>query len=170
MSDPARPTAHRQLLARGMIALALGLGIVLAQAVIAQAAVPDHGGFSSTEDFVDSEVCSPEGFAVTVTQTESADYRRFFNSDGSVKQTIVHWTYMAVISANGHTIFESDNWQDFYYPDGSRLVGLTVHIRGPGGLVQLDVGQVIFNSDGTAIINGPHPQFEGQTFCPALLP
>jgi len=152
------------------MALALGLGGVLAGSATAQAATPDHGSFSNTESFVDSEVCAPEGFAVAVTQTESADYRTFYNSDASFKQVIVHWTYDAVISANGHTIYESDRWQEFYYPDGSRLVGLTVHIKGPGGIVQLDAGQVVFNPDGTVTIHGPHPQFEGQTWCPALLP
>jgi hypothetical protein len=47
-----------------------------------------------------------------------------------------------------------------------------VHIQGAGpGLVQHDAGQILFNSDGTvAAIHGPHPQFEGQTFCFALLP
>jgi hypothetical protein len=78
---------------------------------------------------------------------------------------------VAIISANGHTIYESDRWQEYFYPDGSRAVGLTVHIKGPGGIVQLDAGQIVFNADGTvAYIRGPHPQFEGQTFCSALLP
>jgi hypothetical protein len=38
-------------------------------------------------------------------------------------------------------------------------------------MVQLDAGQIGFNADGSvAYIHGPHPQFEGQTFCFALLP
>ena len=50
-------------------------------------------------------------------------------------------------------------------------MGLTVHIKGPGGIVQLDAGEIVFNEDGTvSYIHGPHPQFEGQTFCFALLP
>ena len=44
--------------------------------------------------------------------------------------------------------------------------------RGLGpGLVQHDAGQIIFNADGSVgAIRGPNPQFEGQTFCFALLP
>ena len=77
------------------------------------------------------------------------------------------------IEARARTIVERDKWTDTYYPDGTaRTVGDTVHIQGAGpGLVQHDAGQILFNSDGTvAAIHGPHPQFEGQTFCFALLP
>ena len=62
---------------------------------------------------------------------------------------------------------------DTFYADGSApTVGDTVHIEGVGpGLVQHDAGQITFNPDGSiASIHGPHPQFEGQTFCFALLP
>jgi hypothetical protein len=85
---------------------------------------------------------------------------------------LVHQTAFFTISANGHTINEADHWQTFFYPDGSsRQVGLTVHIQGPGGIVQLDAGQIAFNQDGSvAYIHGPHPQFEGQTFCFACCP
>src|SRR6478609_9376074 len=38
----------------------------------------------------------------------------------------------------------------------------TVHITGPGGIVQLDAGRIEFNPDGTvASISGPHPQLQG---------
>jgi len=160
---------------RNRLASVLSLTAVLVAvplaATPAQAAAPDHGSFSITETFVDSEVCAPEGFNVNVTQTEAGDFRVFFNPDGSVKQVIVNSTYDAVISANGHTIVERDRWQTFFYPDGSRQVGLTVHITGPGGIVQQDAGQIVFAADGTVShIRGPHPQFEGQTFCFALVP
>jgi hypothetical protein len=160
-----------RLLTRAGPALALGLLTVLASPVAAQAAVPDHGSFFFTSTFVDSDVCAPEGFDVDVIETEATHYEVFFNADGSVKQVIVHVKYTAVISANGHTIYESDTWQEFFYPDGSKTVGLTVHIKGPAGIVQLDAGQIVFDADGAVTyIRGPHPQFEGQTFCFALLP
>jgi L-ascorbate metabolism protein UlaG (beta-lactamase superfamily) len=84
----------------------------------------------------------------------------------------VHFDYRATISANGHTIVETDHWTLAFYSDGTaRIIGNSVHIQGPGaGLVQQDAGQVIFNADGSITIHGPHPQFEGQTFCFALLP
>jgi hypothetical protein len=147
-------------------------GGVLIPAGAAQAAVPDHGSFSFTDTFVDSEVCAPEGFDVNATETRSGHFEVFFNADGSFKGALLHETVFFDISANGHTINESDYQQTFFYPDGSsRQVGLTVHIQGPGGIVQLDAGQIAFNSDGSvAYIHGRHPQFEGQTFCFALLP
>jgi hypothetical protein len=134
--------------------------------------VPDHGSFSFGDAFVDAEVWAPEGFDVDVIETQSGHFEVFFNADGSFKRALVHQTAFFTISANGHTINESDHWQTSYYADGSsRQVGLTVHIQGPGGIVQLDAGQIAFNPDGSvAYIHGPHPQFEGQTFCFALLP
>jgi hypothetical protein len=150
---------------------------VVASAVSAPAAAwaapPDHGTFSSHEVFVDSDVCAPEGFPVNVVQDEVKSYRVFFDRSGEVASVSVHVDYRAVISANGHTIVERDKWTDIYNADGTaRKVGDSVHIQGPGGgLVQHDAGQIVFNADGSvAAIHGPHPQFEGQTFCFALLP
>jgi hypothetical protein len=161
----------------GRVLRAAGLSaIVVASAVwapaAASAAPPDHGSFSSHEVFVDSEVCAPEGFSVDVVQDEAGTFRVFFDRSGEVAFMAVHIDYRAVITANGHTIVERDKWMDVFYPDGTaRVVGDTVHIQGPGpGLVQHDAGQIVFNADGSVTIHGPHPQFEGQTFCFALLP
>ncbi len=149
----------------------LVIAAVVAAPSAAQATTPDHGSFSVTETFVDSEVCAPEGFDVNVTQTETGSYVVFFGADGDFLRAILHTNYTATISANGHTILERDRWQTFFYADGSsREVGLTVHIQGPG-IVQLDAGQIGFNPDGSvAYLHGPHPQALGQTFCSALLP
>jgi len=150
--------------------------IVVASAVsapvAASAAVPDHGTVSSHEVFVDSDVCAPEGFSVDVVQDEVNAVRVFFDRSGEAARVSVHTDYRAVITANGHTIVERDKWMDVFNADGTaRTVGDTVHIQGPAGMVQHDAGQIVFNSDGSvAAIHGPHPQFEGQTFCFALLP
>ena len=160
---------------RGVRALAVaGLVVtaVFSGQSAAQAAAPDRGFFPPiNETFVDSEVCAPEGFDVNVTETETNAYKFFFNEDGSFRGALVNTNYTAVISANGHTIYERDRWQNFFYLDGTyREVGLTVHIQGPG-IVQRDAGQIVFNADDSvAYIRGPHPQFLGQTFCFALLP
>ena len=140
---------------------------------LASASPPDRGTFSEHETFVDPEVCAPQGFPVNVVQDETNNFRRHFDRAGAVAFIQVHVDYRAVISANGHTIVERDKWTDTFYADGTaRTVGNTVHIQGQGpGLVQHDAGQIIFNSDGSvAAIHGPHPQFEGQTFCFALEP
>jgi len=152
--------------------------IVVASAVSAPAAAwaapPDHGTFASHNVFVDSDVCAPEGFSVDVVEDDNGTFQVFFDSSGEVTSVFVHHDYRAVISANGHTIVERDKWMNVYNPDGTlaRIVGDSVHIQGPGGgLVQHDAGQIVFNADGSvAAIHGPHPQFEGQTFCFALLP
>jgi hypothetical protein len=147
-------------------------GLVVAPTT-AWASPPDHGVFSSHDVFVDSEVCAPEGFSVHVVEDEVETFRVFFDRSGAVAFIAVHVDYRAVISANGHTIVERDTWKDTFYPDGTaRTVGNTVHIQGQGpGLVQHDAGQIVFGTDGSVqAIHGPHPQFEGQTFCFALLP
>ena len=96
----------------------------------------------------------------------------FFDRTGAVSFIAVHVDYRAVISANGHTIVERDKWTDTFYADGSaRTVGNTVHIQGPGpGLVQHDAARSSSRPTGLSSVHGPHPQFEGQTFCFALLP
>jgi hypothetical protein len=159
------------LRAAGLSTIVVALAVSAPAA--ASAAVPVHGTFSSHEVYVDSDVCAPEGFPVDVVQDESNMFQVFFDRSGEVASVSVHVDYRAVISANGHTIVERDKWKDVFYPDGTaRMVGDSVHIQGPGGgLVQHDAGQIVFNADGSvAAIHGPHPQFEGQTFCFALLP
>jgi len=158
---------------RPFVIAAAGLAAVVVVPATASASTPEHGTFSSHEVFVDSEVCAPEGFSVDVVEDEVSTFRVFFDRTGEVAFVAVHVDYRAVISANGRTIVERDKWTDTFFPDGTaRTVGDTVHIQGLGpGLVQHDAGQIVFDSDGSvAAIHGPHPQFEGQTFCFALLP
>ena len=157
-----------------IVALGALLGVFggLVTAAPALASPPARGTFSSHEVFVDSEVCAPEGFSVHVVQDEVNTFLATFDRSGGVAFVAVHTDYRAVITANGHTIVERDKWMDTFYPDGtSRTVGDTVHIQGPAEMVQHDAGQLVFDADGNVVaIHGPHPQFEGQTFCFALLP
>ena len=150
---------------------AAGLAAVVIAPAPASASPPESGSFSSHEVFVDTEVCAPEGFSVDVVEDEVSTFRAFFDRTGAVAFVMVHVDYRAVITANGTTIVERDTWTDTFYPDGTaRTAGDTVHIEGPGpGLVQHDAGEITFDSDGNVTaIHGPHPQFEGQTFCFAL--
>jgi hypothetical protein len=163
----------RTRLASSLVTAAAGTAALVMFPGAAVASPPDTGSFSSHTVFQDTDVCAPEGFTVDVIQDENTNYRVFFDQAGEVAFVEVHVDYRAVISANDHTIVERDKWTDFYYADGTaKTVGDTVHIQGPGaGLVQHDAGRIIFNPDGSvAGISGPHPQFEGQTFCFALLP
>ena len=162
-------TRHHKILTGGVAGACVAIA-ALVGAVPAQAAVPDHGSFSSTDDYVDDEVCAPEGFSVSVHQVETGDFQVFLDAGGNFVKAIVHLSYVADISAHGITIHESDRWQSYFYPDGtSRNVGLTVHIKGPGGIVQQDAGGIGFNADGSlAYVHGPHPQALGETFCSAF--
>jgi hypothetical protein len=157
-----------------IVAVISCIWLALAGGVLATASAspPDRGSFSSHNVFVDSEVCAPEGFSVDVVEDEVGTFQVFYDRSGDEAFIAVHIDYRAVISANGHTIVERDKWTDTYYPDGSaRTVGLTVHVQGPGGIVQRDAGQIVFGADGSVqAIHGPHPQFEGQTWCFGLLP
>ena len=164
LSVPAR------LLTRGAVVATLGLMAVLTGSVAARAVAPDHEAFHFSGTFVDDEVCAAEGFAVTVTETNRDDVYRYFNADGSFKQTIVHLRHDYIISANGHTIYQSDKWQVYFYPDGSsRIVGLEGHIAGADGYVL--AGQVVFNPDGSvASIHGSRLHFGEQSFCSRLMP
>jgi hypothetical protein len=119
-------------------------------------------------------VCTaaPWQFDVNATQHEYGRFTVFSDKDGDFVKAIVYFNYDATISANGITLVERDTWTTTEYADGtSRAVGLTVHIQGPGGIVVRDAGQIVFNADGTVnYIRGPHEQFSGVGFCPALTP
>src|SRR4029079_12240308 len=112
---------------------------------------------------------APWGFDVDATQHEYGFYEAWFDENGNVTRVIVHLNYDAWISANGHTIVERDTWTLFIDEQGTRDVGLTVHIQGPGGIVVRDAGQIVRDADGNLrFLRGPHEQFSGVSFCPAL--
>jgi hypothetical protein len=84
---------------------------------------------------------------------------------------MLHINYDATISANGKTIFERDTFtRTIYADDMMRDTGVTVHIQGPGGIVQRDAGQIVYSDldETVAFVHGPHPQLFGETFCEAL--
>jgi hypothetical protein len=157
---------------RILFALFAGVAIASVSALTAVASTPIHGTFDNGyESFVDTEVCSsaPWGFDVNATEHFYGSYEFFTARDGSFLRAIVQANYDATISANGKTIVERDTWTSFFYPDGSREVGLTVHIQGPGGIVQRDAGQVVRDVNGNLVyVIGPHDQALGGSFCPAL--
>ena len=169
MTRLASSSRHHKLLTGGLAVAGCAVA-ALVGAVPAQAAVPDHGTFSSIMDYVDDEVCAPEGFAVSVHEVETGNFQVFLDADGNFIKAIVHYSYVADITAHGITIHESDRWQSNFYPDGtSRDVGLTVHSKGPGGIVQQDAGGIGFTEDGSVTyVHGPHPQALGETFCSAF--
>jgi hypothetical protein len=158
----------------GLLSRCAGLCItvVLFLAPAAAAKAPDRGTFDFTNSFTDTEVCAAFGFDVFVpVEHEYGFFKAFTDRSGNVVRVQVHNNYDAIITANGKTIVERDTWTTFFYPDGSRDVGNTVHIKGPGGLVIHDAGQIVYDADGNVLYtHGPHPQLNGVSFCPALTP
>jgi hypothetical protein len=149
--------------------------LTLALSGVARATPPEHGAFDNGfNSFVDTEVCAaaPWEFDVHATEHEYGFYTVLFDQDGNLTKVIVHLNYDGTISANGVTLVERDTWTFIYNADGTaRDAGLTVHIQGPGGIVVRDAGQIVYNPDGTmSYIRGPHEQFSGVSFCPALSP
>lgn len=138
------------------------------------AATPEMGSFDNGyASFVDEEVCAdaPFGFDVSATEHEYGFFQVFLDKNGEPTRINIHLNYDATISANGKTIIERDTWTTMIYADGSRNVGLSAHLQGPGGLVQHDAGQVVFDVDGNVLyVRGPHDQALGGSFCPALVP
>ena len=164
-------TRSRFAAVAGVSAMFAALAIV----PVADAAKPSRGTFDTTDSFVDTEVCAaaPWGFDVFVpVEHEYGFFDVFFDRHGDVTKVRVHTNYDATITANGKTIHERDTWTTFFYPDGtSRDAGLTVHIQGPGGIVMRDAGQIGYDADGNVVYtHGPHPQLNGESFCPALAP
>jgi hypothetical protein len=163
-------TAHRRR--AGLTVITAVITLCLAPA--AGAAPPQRGTFDFTDSFTDTEVCAaaPWGFDVFVpVQHEYGFFQVFFDKQGNFVRAIVHNNYDATITANGKTITERDTWTTFFNADGSRDVGLTVHIQGPGGIVVRDAGQIVRAPDGTLLYTrGPHEQLSGVSFCPALAP
>jgi hypothetical protein len=149
----------------------LVLGVGSAGAVSAASGSPIRGTFDSTDSFVDQDVCaaSPWQFDVNATEHEYGFYQIRVDAAGDFVSAIVHQNYDATISANGHIIIERDTWTTFVSADGTRDVGLTVHIQGPGGIVVRDAGQIVSDANGDfEYLRGPHEQFSGVSFCPAL--
>jgi hypothetical protein len=147
------------------------IGTILSASPVA-AATPERGYFDNGfNSFVDTEVCAdaPWQFDVNATEHEYGFYDVFFRADGSVGHVVVHLNYDAWISANGKTIVERDTWTLLINEDGSRDVGLTVHIQGVGGIVVRDAGQIVRDAEGNFLyLRGPHEQFSNVSFCPAL--
>jgi hypothetical protein len=166
-----KESKYPRAITRGLAVGAVAVMSVVAFSPAAGATSPESGTFNFTDAFTDPDVCASSGFVVSVVQHEYGFYNVFFNRAGDFVEAIVHQNYDATISANGKTIRERDTWNIFFYPDGSREAGLTVHIQGPGGIVQLDAGQIVRDANGDVVYtHGPHPQLNGESFCPALAP
>jgi hypothetical protein len=156
------------------LALACCLGAVLSLSLISSAAAipPERGTFSFPDEGTDPAGTTCE-FPVHFSQLEYGSFRAYFDLDGNFVKVMLHINYDATISANGKTIFERDTFtRTIYADDTMRDTGVTVHIQGPGGIVQRDAGQIVYSDldETVAYVHGPHPQLFGESFCEALTP
>jgi hypothetical protein len=153
------------------IALTLTVvAVIVSPAALAHAAVPEHGTFDDQESGTDpaGTTCS---FAVDFRQDEAGRYTVFFDAAGEFVRVVIHITYDATISANGHVLSEHDTYTRTIYADGTmRDEGLTAHVQGPAGLVIRDAGRIVYSDTDETVsyVRGPHPQLFGADFCAAL--
>ncbi len=139
----------------------------------ARAVTHDGGSFDDgAQRSVDTETCAAYGFDLDVIEHEFGMFSFTFDGESNFLRGSAHVRYDAWISANGNTLIERDVWNATFQSDGSKSVrGLTVHIAGPGGgIVQHDAGRLVYDQDGNLVrVDGPHPQLNGESFCPALI-
>jgi hypothetical protein len=148
--------------------------VMFARPGVASAKAPERFTFDQGYiHSVDTEACADYGFNLNVVEHEYGKFSLTFDGDGNLLIGRAQIRYDAWITANGKTLVERDVWNNTLLPDGSVVQrGLTVHIAGPdNGLVQRDAGHLVIDpGDNILVMNGPHPQMNGVSFCPALTP
>ena len=129
----------------GLAAAALALTAV----VPAAAATPEH--FAYTETSTISHECG-------IVEHVHADVRgtAYFASDGSWLRDIVQFRFDSVFEStqSGRTLTSTARQVVEYTPEGAALSGQGVFLRGPGGVIVLDVGRLVGTwADGTAFMS-----------------
>ena len=142
----------------------------LVGAVPAQAAVPDHGTFSSIEDYVDDEVCAPEGFAVSVHQVETGDFQVFLDAEGNFLKAIVHTPTSPTSRPTGSRSTRATGGS----PTSTRTARPVTSAspctsRGrAASCSRTRAGSASPPTAAVTYVHGPHPQALGETFCSAF--
>ena len=154
-----------------VVALAV-VGLLSVVAAPASAMPPQRGSFDFMDQFTDAEYCAAFGFAFDVTEHNYGFFDVYFDADGNFVKAIVHDNFAFVLTANGKTLIERDTITLIFTPDEDREIGSFAHIQGEHAeMVLHDAGQLAFDAaDNLLYVHGPHPQFFGETFCPALAP
>jgi hypothetical protein len=166
-SGPIRARLRRLAIAGGLV-----VAVMAAAPAVASATPPTSFTFDTSGSGTDPDVCAAYGFVVNNYDHMYGTVRSYYSGGGTFTGFTAFVNNDVTISANGKTLYERDRFVFFYNADGSsRSIGLETHIQGPGGIVLLDAGRLVFAPDGTVVaVDGPHPQFFGATFCGALAP
>lgn len=127
---------------------------VLAAAALAGAAgatAPQHGSFTSHDQFVDTETC---GFPIVGDYSFTNDNAAYFDASGQIARVELHETTVGTLTANGVTLRERDSENvhvDFV--DGSPVsamhTGTLFHMVAPDGTLFHVAGQLLFE-----VVNG----------------
>jgi hypothetical protein len=116
------------------------LALAMATPASAAAVSVTQGTVSNEDSFVETELCA---FPFNGHEAEAGHFTVLRDAAGNFVRAEVHIALTAEYSAHGITIYESDHWTDFFFPDGThRKIGDTQHITGPGGLIQNDAGLI----------------------------
>jgi hypothetical protein len=147
----------------GIATLAVGQGT-------AAAAAPERFEIRDVQSGTDpaDTTCA---FPVDYSQVEYGFVDVFTDQNDAFVKAIAHLSLDVTINANGHTLVERDTFTRTFYADGPmKDVGLTVHIKGPGGVVMLDAGQIVYSDTDETVsyMHGAHPQLLGASFCAEL--
>jgi hypothetical protein len=136
---------------------------------LASKPVTEH--FSGSFSEIDSDTC---GFPIVVSLTFSSDVIFFYDTAGNLERSIAHISIRGTDSAHGVSLIESDHFtHTFDFSTGlNRDLGLTAHIRVPGGgTVLLEAGQVVSDDFGNIyFVAGNHQPLQGDftSYCAAF--
>jgi hypothetical protein len=107
-----------------------------------------------------------DGFDVLEESVVSVRQITFF-ADGSRTRRQIHATHRGTLinSVTGFTVTDAPDAHTFFidYSSGERAIrGLFFSVEVPGeGHIILEAGQLVFETDGSVTLNGPHQFFEG---------
>ena len=136
---------------RTLLVVASFITLALTLTASAGATPPQHGTFTSHDQFVDTETC---GFPIVGDYTFTNDSVALQDAAGITTGEEIHMTNVGTLTANGVTLREHDQENvhvDFVdgVPELSTHVGTFFHMVGPDGTLFLVAGQLVFE-----VVNG----------------
>lgn len=155
----------------------IALGVAPAHAATSTAtsgAQTRHGTFTEADEGDDPDTCAAFGFSFHVVVSVTYTFNLLVDSSGDFVRGFVHHDQAVTFTGpTGKTIYESDHFNESFFPDGtSTLTGNSQRNYATNGVLLRDAGRIVFDASGNpASVAGPHPfQIDGATFCPFLAP
>lgn len=156
-----------------LVAAAASLLAILWTSGSVAAASPERIDFSYTNTFEpDGDVCAAYGLVVSAEERVWGFVLVYTDQNGDfVRATLQASIEFDNAADNGVTLYERDRLVTIFTPDSIRQIGLWEHVQGAHGMVVLDAGQLVFDSDWNLIREpGRHSFYHGESsFCPGFL-